>query len=359
MKWWYFLLIALSIGLFPTYLLRPLSSTSEYVAPMNAMDPEELLRQNVYTVLHNLGDSAPPHVVNDSSATYASKQRGRDLFFKGMTIGPDGSTTPVQSKMFKCWACHNTVREDPDLRKYDPEARLQYAKEHGIPLLPATTVYGIVNRQSFYNGDWSKKYGPDIVAKVRHNLRQAIQLCAIGCAQGRPLKDWEIESILMFFWDLQYKMADLDWTADELEFVHRALQRPHDQAMRDSAIHLIKSKYAPFSPATFNPPPADRKAGYGLQGRPEVGRDVYRMSCLHCHKNGRFAYLYLDEDPFSLKLLRKHFPRYSRYSAYQVICWGTEPLPGKRFYMPQYTKQRMSPQQIEDLRAYLEQQAQP
>ncbi len=57
-----------------------------------------------------------------------------------------------------CTTCHNLEREDPDLRVSDPEARLPYVKKKGIPFLQGTTFRGIVNRESWYNDDYVRKY---------------------------------------------------------------------------------------------------------------------------------------------------------------------------------------------------------
>jgi mono/diheme cytochrome c family protein len=83
------------------------------------------------------------------------------------------------------------------------------------------------------------------------------------------------------------------------------------------------------------------------------GALVYEQSCLHCHGERRYSFFNLDESIYSLSFLAKHFPQYSRYSVYQVSRYGTSPSPGKRAYMPHYTQQRMSNQQVEDLRAYV------
>ncbi len=315
-----------------------------------AVPHPEIENLKVYDVLRSLGDSVSEHEFNNS-IPYASAIKGEEIFFTGSTTGPNGTKTKIQSKLFKCWACHNTVVEEPDITQYDPEARLRYAKEKHLPFLQGTTVYGIVNRKSFYNNDYYKKYGHELADKAHHNLREAIQLCAIGCSQGRPLEDWEIESVLGFFWTLQYKLSDLNLSTQEKEQIQRAL---NSGVGKTEAIALLHSKYADHSPAHFLLPPPDRKAGYGLQGRPSIGKDVYTLSCLHCHKNGKFAYYFLDTDKLSLRHLRYHFPRFTNYSTYQVVCWGTAPLPGKKFYMPQYTRERMSPQLLEDLRAYIE-----
>ncbi len=336
------IIVASLLILTAIFAFQSRTSSSEIVPPVE--DP------NVYDVLKLLGDSASEHELN-SSMPYVSAIKGEEIFHKGYTTGPNGTDTKVQSKLFKCWACHNTVIEEPDLTRYDPEARLRYAKKNHLPFLQGTTVRGIVNRETFYNDDYYKKYGHELADKAHRNLREAIQLCAIGCSQGRPLEDWEIESVLAYFWTLQYKMSDLKLTEAERQTIKQALSGNGDKS---AAATLLKSKYADHSPAHFLLPPSDRKAGFGLQGRPEKGKDIYELSCLHCHKNGRFAFYYLAEDGISLRHLRYHFPRFDNYSSYQVICWGTVPRPGKKFYMPQYTRERMTPQLIEDLRSYFE-----
>ena len=83
---------------------------------------------------------------------------------------------------------------------------------------------------------------------------------------------------------------------------------------------------------------------------------IYDLSCLYCHEKGRYAFFKLDDSKYSLDYLEKHFPKYTRYSVYQVARYGTSPMNWKRTYMPNYTLEKMSYQQMEDLRAYVEQQ---
>ena len=118
---------------------------------------------------------------------------------------------------------------------------------------------------------------------------------------------------------------------------------------------LLKSKYLVASPATFVKPPEDRKEGYeGIEGNAENGKLVYELSCLHCHENGRYAFFVLDDSKESFKYLKKHIGRYSHASLYQVARYGTSPLNGKRTYMPKYMEEKLSNQQLEDLREYIE-----
>jgi len=299
-------------------------------------------------VLMRLGDNPLPHPV-DTSMRWVSARAGEELVKFGFGRGPGGFKTSRQSKHFVCTSCHNLEKEDPDLSISDPQARLLYAKENDLPFLQGTTLYGAVNRTQFYNGDYRKKYG-DLVNVAQDNIREAIQLCAEECAQGRRLRDWEVESILAYFWELGLKMEDLAFSDREWEDIENALAGNGDA---EGVARLIKRKYLAGSPATFVTPPEDRKVGYALEGNVENGKLIYELSCLHCHENGRYAFYRLDDSKFSFKHLDRHFSRYTRYSVYQVARYGTSPLNGKRAYMPNYTLEKMSNQQMEDLRAYV------
>ena len=305
----------------------------------------------VAEVLKKLGDRSIKHQPN-MGLKGVSAENGKRLFLEGISKSPSGKKSKRQSKHFVCTSCHNIVQEDPNLKVSDPQARLEYAQEKNIPFLQGTTMYGAVNRTSFYNGDYYKKYG-DLVDKARNDIREAIQLCAVECAQGRSLKHWEIESVLAYLWTLEMKLEDLDLTDADLQKITEAVDKETNQ---EAAISLLKSKYLQASPATFIPPPTDRKAGAtDITGNPENGKLVYDLSCKHCHENERYSFFKLDDSQLSLAHLNKHFSKYSRYSTYQVSRWGTSPIPGKKAYMPQYTKERMSVQQLEDLRAYVKQ----
>lgn len=304
--------------------------------------------KTVDEVLMQLGDNPLPHQV-DTSMRWVSASAGEELVKFGFGRGPGGFKTSRQSKHFVCTSCHNMEKEDPDLAVSDPQARLLYVKENDLPFLQGTTLYGAVNRTQFYNGDYRKKYG-DLVDAAQNNIREAIQLCAEECAQGRRLRDWEVESILAYLWEIGLKMQDLALEEREWADVQRALDGNGD---KEGVIRLIKRKYLAGSPATFVTPPADRKEGYEVEGRAENGKLIYELSCLHCHENGRYAFYRLDDSKFSFKHLDRHFSRYTRYSVYQVARYGTSPLSGKRAYMPNYTLEKMSNQQMEDLRAYV------
>lgn len=315
------------------------------------MDDRALLltkESRLAEVLEQLEDTPVPHQVQTDMELVSAKA-GEELVTLGFGRGPGGFKTARQSKHFVCTSCHNIEKEDPDLSVTDPQARLLYVKDKGLPFLQGTSLYGAVNRTQFYNGDYSKKYG-NLVEAARNNIREAIQLCAEECAQGRSLREWEIESILAYLWTIDLKMGDLVLDEKEWDRIAQALEGPGN---KEAAIQLLKKKYLAGSPATFVTPPADRKEGYPKVGNVENGKLIYELSCLHCHEDGRYAFYRLDDSRFSFKHLDKHFSRYTRYSVYQVARYGTSPLNGKRAYMPNYTLEKMSNQQMEDLRAYV------
>ena len=303
----------------------------------------------VAEVLKRLGDTSIKHYPNFKIKN-VSIENGKQLFHTGFAATAKGFRAKKQSKHFVCSSCHNVEREDPDLTVSDPQARLEYAHENGLPFLQGTTLYGAVNRTNFYNDDYEKKYG-DLVLKARNNIYEAIQLCAVECAQGRKLRTWELESILAYLWTIDLKLKDLHFTATEKAQINAAINKKEGI---EAAITLIQSKYLKGAPATFIPPPEDRKKGEGYKGDPDNGKLVYDLSCKHCHENERYSFFALDDDKTTFQHLKKHIPKYTRYSLYQVTRWGTEPLPGKGAYMPHYTEERMSKKQLQDLRAYIE-----
>ncbi len=317
--------------------------------PNHRIDLED---KPVAEVLVELGDAPLPHQP-DFGIPGVSVENGRDLVLYGSAIGPDGKMGKRISRHFVCTACHNVQRDEPDLAKSDPQARLEFVSEKGLPYLPGSSLYGIVNRTSFYNGDYDKKYG-SLVEKARNDLRQAIQLCATECSQGRLLDKWELESVLAYLWTIQLQMKDLALSEADRRFIEEAMRNP---SSKDEAIRLIKSRYLQGMPATFVDPPADRHRNQPPSGNAENGRLLYTHSCLHCHENRRYSFLLLDESPLSLQWLDKHFSTWSRYSVYQVVRYGTSPVPWKRAYMPNYTLEKMSDEMLEDLRTYIHQAA--
>lgn len=303
----------------------------------------------LHDVMTRLGDAPLPHQVR-TDIPGVSAERGEQLVRYGITTDAKGNKTGKQSPHFVCTSCHNIQRDQPDLSRVDPQGRLTYSVAQGLPFLPGSALYGAVNRTSFYNDDYQKKYG-DLVIPAKNNLREAIQLCAVECSQGRKLEDWELESVLAYLYTIGLKMKDLPLKPADYEVVNLGVSS-QDEASK--AVQLLKSKYLLGEPATFLLPPPNRKTGTeGMVGNAENGRLIYENACLFCHENQRYAFYNLDNSKKTLDFLNKHAPKYTRYSIYQVIRYGTSPIPGKRTYMPNYTAEKMSLQQVEDLRAYL------
>ena len=304
----------------------------------------------LYDVLIDLGEPKPKHYIKP---TDEQVKQGEQLVKKGWAMTPEGKRGKPVSKYYLCTTCHNLEREDPDLRKADPVARLPYVKKAGIPFVQGSPFWGIVNRESWYNDDYVNKYGDEKIEIAHKDLRESIQLCAIECSQGRPMKDWEIEAVLAYYWALEYKMSDLDLTEDDWKKLKKEGQKKNNhEALRE----WLKTYYLQTSPATFYDAPKDKKAGYqGLaKADPRSGKDLYDLSCIWCHnpENGVSHYI-LDDSRKSFQHLNRMMFKDSHFSLYQIVAYGTYSIPGHRPYMPHYPEEKMSKQQVEDLRAYI------
>jgi mono/diheme cytochrome c family protein len=306
--------------------------------------------ENIWTVLQALGEDLPNDLILMPDPDLVA--RGKEIVYQGQTKNAEGKLSPRVSIYYQCTSCHNQEREDPDLTQSDPEMRLEYVVNKKIPFLQATTFFGIMNRRSWYNGDYVKKYG-DLVKPANESLEAAVQLCATECAQGRALQDWEMEAVMHYLASLQYKMSDLDLTQNEMEGIHKSLQE-NNKDKQTEAIALIKSKYLEGSPATFADAPYDKSKGYGLKGNPDRGQLVYEHSCQTCHKAGGVSEVVLDDSKTTFRRLKRKITSHQEWSIYQITRYGTYAYAGHRPYMPLYPLEKMSHQQLEDLRAYIE-----
>jgi len=306
----------------------------------------------VSEMLSFFGEPASPHEGQHKGDAEWIRM-GREIVTEGTTVGPDGQSTRLQSRFFVCTNCHNMAKEDPSLRISDPDARLEFVKEQGMPFLQGTTLYGTVNKTSWYNGDYVKKYG-DLVKPANKSLREAIQLCATVCSQGRAFEEWEMEAVLAYLWSIEYNLGDLQLGKKERGMLMEAKGEGGDQPkIRDG----IKWFYRSGSPATFVEGPESKEEGYHVsrEGDPKRGKELFDISCLQCHdRKGPSNYLKMGHDRLTLGMLRRNIARNSRLSLYEIIRHGTYADNGHRAYMPNYTAERMSNQQIEDLRAYIE-----
>ena len=308
----------------------------------------DVSNKNVADVLLDLGDKKPHHFIESLKADLVEK--GKQIVTEGITTESNGKKTKFQSRHFKCTSCHNIAKEDPNLSINDPEARLEYARKNNLPFLPGTTLYGTVNRSKWYNGDYYKKYG-DLVLPARDTLINAIQLCATECSKGRALTKWEINAVVQYLWSLQLKFSDLNLTDKEFNILE-------DSSLdNEEKITLIKSKYLNKSDATFLEPIPFGERKFGKEGDSEIGKELIKRSCVHCHSPQKEISKYKIDINNSLKIkqLLKNAKKASDQSIYEVSRKGFYPVGSRQAYMPHYSKQRLSDKQIEDMVAFLRQ----
>lgn len=292
----------------------------------------------------------------DPSVAEASVERGKDLVEKGYAVNAQGKRTGVLSKYFKCTDCHYQGRESADWSKTDADSRLSYSTLFQTPMLPGTTFYGLVNRESFFNGDYQTRYadGSPSVAIARTDVRKAIEFCALRFAQGRPLQAWETESILRYFWSLQLKIGDLEISDEEYEKINMAFK---DGTSSARAIHLLKAKFPDKLAASFAEPPR-----YGTwsdnrlrdKASFEQGKTVYEQGCRSCHAGQKSARTRLDYNSATFQKLSKQLRENDKGSVYHIVRTGSPADKTNRPLMPAYTLERLSAGQLEDLRLYIE-----
>ena len=298
-------------------------------------------------VLRELGQPYPDHYIDSPSDEQI--EMGKQLVYKGQVDRPGLGKSKLISKFYYCTDCHNQVREDPEPAHPTPEKRLEYTVEHNLRFLQSTTFWGMVNRESWYNDDYILKYG-SLVEKATESLAASTQLCAQECSQGRKLEQWELDAILSYYWSLQLKLSDLELSDEEWN----SLKELTKNDKNDEAIALLKQNYMVKSGADFVDPPADKSKGYPFEGDREKGRLIYENSCQTCHRPYGPSSVILDESKLTFKKLRKNITASSKWSIYEIIRHGTYAQPGHRPYMPHYTAERMSDQQVEHLRAFIE-----
>jgi len=304
----------------------------------------------VSSLLIALGDAAQSHYVGTEDMEKIEK--GKDLVITG---GPwmDGKVEYRLSEHFVCIDCHNIQPEAPFADDNDPDSRLQYAKEFNQAYLPGSTLYGITNRTSWFNGDNEKKYGKELIDPARHDLKNAIQLCSKECSVGRELTDDEMESMLHFLNAIELKLKDLNLSEEEVAQISKVGQTAEEKA---ASIKLIKSKYIDGYPATFveDIPVKERKMG--KEGNLENGKWIYEKSCLHCHGEGKVTKKTVfgsGDDQKDFDWLVSYFKKCNGGSIYWITRHGTSSKEKIPEYMPIYSKEKLSDSQVEDLAAYI------
>lgn len=289
---------------------------------------------------HHLAQADPQKVLLGEQLIL--KGRAKKGIFKSKLISP----------YFVCTDCHNLGREFADASEQSPEKRLAFARANNLPFLPASTFWGIYNRKTFYNDDYVKKYG-DLITEAKNSLPESIQVCAKYCSAGRFLKDWEVEAILHYFKQHELRLKDLNLSENQKKQIQNATSLNSKE--KSDLLAVLNASYVQGFSAHFDGTLPREQRKYGKEGNAENGKFIYDNACLFCHKDGRVTYLKLDHDKLSAKMFMNHMEGYDDKSIYQIVRWGTHTMPGRNQYMPRFTKDKMSDQQIEDLMAYLRQ----
>ena len=300
----------------------------------------------VMDILVKLGLDKPHHYMETYDEELANV--GEKLITEGRA-SYKGKRGKRISSYFQCTDCHSLVKETEKLNDDDADARLSYAIENDLPFYPASTLHGLYNRESFYNDDYYKKYG-DMVFDARDSIHNAIQLCAKYCASGRYLEDWELDAMLHYFKREEIKIKEVDPYGEMAEEIVIALESGE---VPSTLFHELKTSYISAFSATFTGAKLEEERMYGAEGNALRGEQIYERSCIHCHGNARVTYLSLGKDVLSGKYLWNNRKGYDDESVYQVVRWGTYPKQGRRQYMPLYTHERMTEDQVEDLMAYI------
>jgi len=329
--------------IFTSLVLVAIGLVSSSFIPQSSIHSGE---DKVLDILHTFNKDMPLHFIPKNQLDSAKVNQGKNLVTAGF-LDPENKKNfeSRQSKHFVCVDCHNIEREDPDLKKSNPETRLSYVSEKGMKFLPATTLYGTVNKSHWYNQDYLKKYG-ELVVPARDTLANAVQLCAVVCSQGRALNEEEMESMLHFLNSIGYTISELDFNEKEKNLIEYSEDT-------NKIKELIESKYLNYSPATFLNPQKIEERKYGKNGNPKNGKLLYEMSCLTCHQEGGVTNYKLNNEQLTFKHLKYWSSTHKMFSVYDIARKGTYSKNGYKPYMPNYTKERMSDQQLEDLMAYI------
>lgn len=290
---------------------------------------------------------------------------GRQLFHDGQVSDPPTgpAPSPLLSKFYRCTHCHNNQREDVVLTIQDPEARAELIERqpaatsaNAVPLFLATgtTLWGAVNRESFYNDSFQIYHALTVPGDREMDptsLEDATQVCCRYCSIGRFAEPWELASLLAYFWDLEVRINDLDLPADVEKVVLTTLQ-PGEATTGDvkkqkqmraflRRLYLLKAGDRGTAPPTIENDGAAAVYPDELQfaGDAKIGQRLFHAACERCHTdpkicdiNGRIL---IEDEPHFHKILSK----------------GTQQddVP----YMPMFTAERLSRQQIADIAAWL------
>jgi mono/diheme cytochrome c family protein len=285
---------------------------------------------------------------------------GRELLTKSSVANPPEGPIPSEplSKAYRCVHCHNLIREDIKLTVQDPDSREQLiranppanpCKRDGavLSLTPGTTLWGAVNRETFYNGYYAK-YRDLKVASGKttdpKKLSDAVEICCCYCSVGRYPTAWELDSILAALWDLELRLKDLNLSEEKLTRILTDVQSDNVLTAAN-ARNAIKDAYLRAASATRSEMPSrisievdEYARGQIFKGNANTGKLLYESACAGCHNR-----------EFDLPEGRRLADSGKQFHKY--VWQGTEH--DQSLYMPFFSKERLSQRQAADIRAYL------
>jgi mono/diheme cytochrome c family protein len=330
-----FTLIFLIVGIIVAF-----SNSNDHVSKYTESTPNGMPK-TVSEALLMIGADKPNHYIKKVNAD--SARMGEEIVRYGNLL--DGSNKRI-SKYFVCTDCHNVQLETANPADESPEAVLEYGMKNGVPFLPASTFYGMYNKEHWYNDDYFKKYG-DLVKPTRDSLYNAIQLCATQCSQGRKMDHWEVRAILHYYKSLELQISDLKFDEKELSKFSKLLSMD-----KKGAAKLLKEKYTQVNHAHFGS--SDIPVVEGYEPNADNGKYIFNKGCLHCHDSETgITNFTMSDDKLSLAFLHRKKNKYNHYAVPHITRYGTYAFSGRKQYMPMYSFEKMSEKQMLDLLFYI------
>lgn len=326
---------------------------------------------------------------------------GRRIVELGELPRTSGNTT--QSELFKCINCHNPNME---FDRYNSiaaagttgrgnlgEMRIQHASRTNGFFAQGAPLAGMINSDAFYTGDYQSYYNwkgtpqkPNPFSDAGTNLDSAIGLCSDVCSKGQRLNEREIRAVRAYLQSKQLKIGNVltenEICAANILFSSARSEVPAAEInrLKNQIKTYVDTRYQRQRPATF----AKEKESYAAVNRivsagggdANRGEEIFERTCMHCHseearrttgifegtatpilvfsknrRTGRYlkrSYEHVRDGSSKLiKALRSGVERFN--SQTDPVAWDKNP------YMPLYTKEDLSDEQIADLMAYVNQ----
>ena len=291
---------------------------------------------------------------------------------------------------FTCNRCHNHSREDYFPQKEDPEERYKFILkriEEGkkdVFMAPSPTLWGAVNREDFYAQqeavrlkyreldipnffDEAVDVYPNGVEKMacktqatrnvaadpaKVSIGAAVHLCGSYCnvAKKDPkteknfLKPWEYRALMTLLWEKELRLSDLELDKNELakagELIQELLKPNPDAEIVKTNRKIIEEKL--LKKANGNP---RNRVPQAENGDVERGKMLYSLSCARCHRG--------QGSPVGGPALRLQPNVHDAAKIKKAVDNLSHVFDNPTPYMPNFPKERLSVQQVEDIMAFI------